>query len=54
LPETFAKVIRMFEQGIIDPRPLITHRLRFDEIVDRLRVVVREPGLIKAMIGFES
>jgi 2-desacetyl-2-hydroxyethyl bacteriochlorophyllide A dehydrogenase len=53
LPGTFNSVIDLLERKQIDALPLITHRMPFDSIVDRLPGIHREPGLVKAMIDFQ-
>ncbi|MEO0796804.1 MAG: zinc-binding alcohol dehydrogenase family protein [Verrucomicrobiota bacterium] len=51
--ETFRHVIEMIEIGKIDPLPLITHRLRFEDLDKKLPTLHEQPGLIKAMIDFQ-
>ena len=53
-PETFGRVIDAIEDKSVDPLPMITHRFEFFETADRLPLLHREPGLIKAMIDFDS
>lgn len=49
---TFAKVIKMMESGVIDPLPLITHRLQFSKLAQQLPEVHKSEGLVKAIIDF--
>ncbi|TWT82549.1 putative L-galactonate oxidoreductase [Planctomycetes bacterium CA13] len=51
--ESFADVIRQMENGSVDALPLITHRIAFAELADRLPTIHQEPRLVKAMIDFE-
>jgi 2-desacetyl-2-hydroxyethyl bacteriochlorophyllide A dehydrogenase len=50
LPETFSSVIRLIEEGRIDTRPWITHRLPLAEVPERFPTIARDPLLLKAMI----
>lgn len=52
LPETFARVIRMIEAGKLAAQSLITHRMMFGDVVERLPTLTREPHLVKAVIDF--
>ncbi|MGC6423416.1 MAG: zinc-binding alcohol dehydrogenase family protein [Lentimonas sp.] len=52
LSSTFRSVIDMIENGTIDPLPLITHRLEFDQLDQQLPTIHEQPGLVKAMIHF--
>lgn len=46
----FPRIIRMMEEGRIDTRPWITHRLKLDEVPERFADLPRDPSCIKAMI----
>ncbi|ADE53940.1 zinc-binding alcohol dehydrogenase family protein [Coraliomargarita akajimensis] len=52
LSSTFGKVIEMIETGVIDPLPLITHRLQFETLDQQLPTIHEQVGLVKAMIDF--
>ncbi len=54
LSSTFADVIRLVEEKAIDARSLVTHRLPFDALVDRLPTLSREDGIVKAIIDFHE
>jgi 2-desacetyl-2-hydroxyethyl bacteriochlorophyllide A dehydrogenase len=46
----FPRIIHLIEQGRIDTRPWITHRLELAQVPARFAALREEPGLIKAMI----
>jgi 2-desacetyl-2-hydroxyethyl bacteriochlorophyllide A dehydrogenase len=51
LPNDFSRIIQMIEQGRIDTRPWITHRTRFDQLIDDFPTfTIPETGVIKAMV----
>ncbi|MDP4645002.1 MAG: zinc-binding dehydrogenase, partial [Opitutales bacterium] len=52
LSSTFSTVIKMIEDGAVDPLPLITHRLQFDKLDQQLPEVHKNEGLVKAIIDF--
>jgi len=53
LTATFQNVLRAMETNSVDVMPLITHRFGFAEAAERLPLIHREPGLVKAMIDFD-
>lgn len=53
LTGTFRHVIRVLETTGLDASSLITHRFSFSETAERLPLLHREPGLVKAMITFD-
>jgi len=53
LTRTFQDVLRAMETNKVDVIPLITHRFGFTEAKERLPLIYREPGLVKAMIDFD-
>ncbi|MBK1878980.1 zinc-binding alcohol dehydrogenase family protein [Pelagicoccus mobilis] len=52
LSSTFGDVIEKIESGAVDPLPLITHRLQFDQLKDELPELHNQAGLVKAVIDF--
>ncbi len=52
LSSTFTKVIKMIKKGEVNPLPLITHRLRFENLKEELPEVHKNKGLVKAVIDF--
>ncbi len=54
LTGTFREVIRLMQAGRVDVLPLITHRFPFRDTAERLPGIHLEPGLVKAMIDFDS
>ncbi len=50
LPETFSKVIKLVEDGVIDTTPWITHRLTLAEVPEKFAPTIDSKGLLKAMI----
>ena len=54
LTGTFREVIRLMENKQVDVLPLITHRFAFAETAEILPSLHQEPGLVKAMIDFDS
>jgi threonine dehydrogenase-like Zn-dependent dehydrogenase len=53
LTATFQNVLRAMETNSVDVMPLITHRFGFAEATERLPLIHRETGLVKAMIDFD-
>ena len=49
-PDTFKKVIAAVENGTIDTRPWMTHRLTLDDVPEKFALTIAEPNLIKAII----
>jgi len=54
LTATFREVIRLMEAKQVDVLPLITYRFAFADTAERLPALHQEPGLVKAMIDFDS
>lgn len=52
LSATFKSVIEMIESGQIDPLPMITHRLQFDELDQQFPKIGQSKGLVKAIIDY--
>lgn len=51
LPGDFHRIIGLIEEGTIDTNPWITHRTRFDSMIEEFESFTRpESGVIKAMI----
>lgn len=51
LPSDFTRIIQLIENGAIDTRPWITHRARFDELIDVFPDWLNpETGVIKAVV----
>jgi alcohol dehydrogenase len=51
LPEDFTRIIGLIEAGRIDTRPWITHRARFEELIDVFPSFASpETGVIKAIV----
>jgi alcohol dehydrogenase len=51
LPRDFRRIIQLIEQGELDTRPWITHRLQFEQIVRDFEQLTRpETGAIKAIV----
>jgi len=51
LPKDFARIIRLIENGQIDTRPWITHRTKFDELIERFGSFTNpETGVLKAVV----
>lgn len=46
----FPRIMRLIEQGRLDTRPWITHRLTLDEVPSLFAGLAGTPGLVKAMI----
>lgn len=54
LPQDFGNIIQLIENGKIDTRPWITHRTRFDDVIDVFPSYTKpETGVIKAIIEVE-
>ena len=50
-PEVFGKIIQLMEEGKIDTRPWITHRLTLEEVPAVFPVsIAGNPAVLKAMI----
>jgi 2-desacetyl-2-hydroxyethyl bacteriochlorophyllide A dehydrogenase len=51
LPEDFARLIELIEQGVVDTRPWITHRAPVDSVAGEFpKWVLPETGVLKAVI----
>jgi alcohol dehydrogenase len=51
LPDDFRRIIRLIEEGQIDTRRWITHRTKFENVIDVFESFTKpETGVIKAMI----
>jgi threonine dehydrogenase-like Zn-dependent dehydrogenase len=51
LPQDFVNIIGLIENGKIDTRPWITHRIAFDNVIDVFPSYTKpETGVIKAII----
>ena len=51
LPADFRRIIDLIREGKIDTRPWITHRTKFEEVIERFPSYTRpETGVIKAII----
>lgn len=51
LPDDFARIIKLIEDGRIDTRPWITHHATFDEVIDVFPTWLKpETGVIKAVV----
>ena len=51
LPADFSRIIKLIEESTIDTEPWITHRVSFDEVVEKFETYTRsETGVIKAVI----
>lgn len=54
LSADFARIIRLIEDGVIDTRPWITHRIGFDAMIAEFPSWLKpETGVIKAMVAME-
>jgi alcohol dehydrogenase len=54
VPAEFQRIIRLIEEGRIDTRPWITHRIGFDGLIGEFPRYLRpESGVIKAMVSVE-
>jgi 2-desacetyl-2-hydroxyethyl bacteriochlorophyllide A dehydrogenase len=52
LPGDFTRIIGLIEEGALDTRPWITHRVAFDEVIDVFPSYTRpETGVIKAVVS---
>ncbi len=52
LPQDFSRIIGLIEEGRIDTRPWITHRAKFEEVIDVFPSYTKpETGVIKAVIS---
>lgn len=55
LSADFARIVQLIEQGRIDTGPWITHRTRFEELIDVFPSYTRpETGVIKAVVAIED
>ena len=55
LPTDFTRIIRLIEEGRIDTRPWITHRVPFEELPEVFPSYLKpETGVIKAMVEIGS
>lgn len=51
--ERMGRLIRLIQTGRVDPRPMTTHRFRFEEIERAFRMMqTKEDGMIKPLIRF--
>ena len=51
LPEDFSRIIGLVEEGAIDTRPWITHRSKFERLIDDFPAyTLPQTGVIKAMV----
>jgi threonine dehydrogenase-like Zn-dependent dehydrogenase len=51
IPATFRDVVRLIEDGAVDTRPWITHRLKLTDVPEVFpRDIAGNPGVLKAMI----
>ena len=51
MPEDFTRIIHLIETGKIDTRPWITHRSRFDALIENFPSYTKpETGVIKAVV----
>jgi 2-desacetyl-2-hydroxyethyl bacteriochlorophyllide A dehydrogenase len=51
LPDDFTRIIGLIEEGRIDTRPWITHRVAFDDLIDVFPSFTRpETGVVKAIV----
>ena len=47
------RLLRLLENGRVDPVPMTTHRFRFDELEKAFRMMAnKEDGIIKPLILF--
>jgi threonine dehydrogenase-like Zn-dependent dehydrogenase len=46
----FPRIIQLIEQGRLDTRPWITHRLSLAQVPQEFAALGATPGLVKAMI----
>jgi threonine dehydrogenase-like Zn-dependent dehydrogenase len=53
LSSTFKSVIDMIESGEVDPLPMLTHRLEFNQCDQQLGELHQQAGLVKAIIDFQ-
>ena len=53
--ERMTRLNRLLEAGRVDPRPLTTHRFKFDQVDKALQLMAtKEDGIIKPLILFEG
>ena len=49
------RLLRLIETGRVDPRPLTTHRFRFDEVGRAPTLMeTKEDGIVKPLVTFAS
>ena len=54
LPPDFTRIIKLIEDGNIDTRPWITHRVAFEELIEKFPAFAKpETGVIKAVVDME-
>ena len=54
LPGDFTRIINLIEEGVIDTRPWITHRVAFDEMIGAFPEWLKpSTGVIKAMVAVD-
>ncbi len=54
LPGDFTRIINLIEKGTIDTNPWITHRTRFNDLIDEFESFTKpETGVIKAVIELD-
>jgi len=54
LPGDFERIIRLIEDGSLDTRPWITHRIAFADVPGQFESFTKpETGVIKAMVELE-
>ena len=49
----FPRIMRLIDEGRIDTRPWITHRLNLKDVPERFAAIRESPGLLKAMIDVD-
>src|SRR6056297_1202352 len=48
------RLLRLLEEGVVDPTPMTTHEFAFDEIDEAFRLMeTKEDGIIKPLIDFD-
>ena len=51
LPADFTRIIKLIEDGLINTQPWITHRAKFDDLIEVFPSYTRpETGVIKAVV----
>jgi threonine dehydrogenase-like Zn-dependent dehydrogenase len=52
--ERMARLLRLIENGRVDPSPLTTHQFKFDELDKAFRLMAtKEDGVIKPLVRFD-